>query len=84
MPSEPPHDAEYWRKRAEEARTLAERMTSAEIKAAMLDVAESYDRVARLTEVLRDWLEGRKRSVPKAGGVGSVVVGGNSAGGGVG
>ena len=31
-------------------RTLAERMTSAEIKAAMLDVAESYDRVARVTE----------------------------------
>jgi len=50
VPSEPPHDAEYWRKRAEEARTVAERMTSAEIKAAMLDVAESYDRVARVTE----------------------------------
>jgi hypothetical protein len=39
-------DAEYWRKRAEEARTIAERMTNAHTKSLMLGVAESYEKIA--------------------------------------
>ena len=38
---------EYWRKRAEEARTMAERMTNAHTKSLMLSVAESYERIAK-------------------------------------
>ena len=40
-------DAEYWRKRAEEARTISEQMTDAHTKALMLSVAESYERIAK-------------------------------------
>jgi hypothetical protein len=40
------NDADYWRKRAEEARTIAERMTDAHTKSLMLSVAESYEKIA--------------------------------------
>jgi hypothetical protein len=40
-------DPEYWRKRAEEARTIAERMTNAHTKSLMLSVAESYEMIAK-------------------------------------
>jgi DNA-binding ferritin-like protein len=40
-------DPEYWRKRAEEARTIAERMTDAHTKSLMLGVAESYEKIAK-------------------------------------
>jgi hypothetical protein len=40
-------DPEYWRKRAEEARTIAEQMTDAHTKALMLSVAESYKKIAK-------------------------------------
>jgi hypothetical protein len=40
-------DPDYWRKRAEEARTIAERMTNAHTKALMLGVAESYEKIAK-------------------------------------
>jgi hypothetical protein len=40
-------DAEYWRKRAEEARTISERMTDAHTKSLMLGVAESYEKIAK-------------------------------------
>jgi DNA-binding ferritin-like protein len=40
-------DAEYWRKRAEEARTIAERMMDAHTKSLMLGVAESYEKIAK-------------------------------------
>jgi DNA-binding ferritin-like protein len=40
-------DLEYWRKRAEEARTIAERMTDAHTKSLMLGVAESYEKIAK-------------------------------------
>ena len=42
-------DAEYWRKRAEEARTLAEQMKDRQTKSLMLGIAESYERIAKLT-----------------------------------
>jgi hypothetical protein len=40
-------DPDYWRKRAEEARTIAERMTDTHTKALMLGVAESYEKIAK-------------------------------------
>jgi DNA-binding ferritin-like protein len=40
-------DAEYWRKRAEEARTLAEQMKDTHTKSLMLGIAESYEKIAK-------------------------------------
>jgi hypothetical protein len=42
-------DAEYWRKRAEEARTLAEQMKNTHTKSLMLGIAESYEKIAKWT-----------------------------------
>jgi hypothetical protein len=42
-------DAEYWRKRAEEARTLAEQMKDTHAKSLMLGIAESYEKIANWT-----------------------------------
>jgi DNA-binding ferritin-like protein len=43
------NDAEYWRKRAEEARTLAEQMKDTHTKSLMLGIAESYEKIAKWT-----------------------------------
>jgi hypothetical protein len=40
------NDSEYWRTRAEEARTLADKMSDEESKEAMLRIASDYDRLA--------------------------------------
>ena len=40
----------YWRKRAKEARGMAEELADAFAKQAMLDIARSYDNLAVLTE----------------------------------
>jgi hypothetical protein len=40
------NDPEHWRKRAKEARALAEKMTDAVSKKGMMEVAEKYDEVA--------------------------------------
>jgi hypothetical protein len=45
-PRPPIHDAEYWRKRAKDARTLADRMTDVESRRVMLEIAKSYDELA--------------------------------------
>jgi DNA-binding ferritin-like protein len=42
-------DAEHWHKRAEEARTLAEQMKDPHTKSLMLGIAESYEKIAKLT-----------------------------------
>ena len=42
------HDAEYWQKRAKEARAKAEQMSSAEDKRELLDIAKAYERMAEL------------------------------------
>ena len=47
MPVSVIYDADYWRKRAEEARTISERMTDAHTKSLMLGVAESYEKIAK-------------------------------------
>ena len=44
------HDAKHWRKRAEEARTLADRMMDLESRRVMLEIAKSYDELAARAE----------------------------------
>jgi hypothetical protein len=39
-------DPEYWQKRAEEARTLAEQMMDTHTKSLMLGIAASYEKMA--------------------------------------
>ena len=45
------HDANHWRKRAEEARTLADRMTDLESRRVMFEIAKSYDELAARAEI---------------------------------
>lgn len=42
-----PSDARHWRDRAEEARRLAEQMANASARDAVLQVADSYERLAK-------------------------------------
>lgn len=46
----PRASALYWQARAEEARTRADRMRDPESKRTMLEIAESFERMARLAE----------------------------------
>jgi DNA-binding ferritin-like protein len=48
-------DPEYWRKRAEEARTLAEEMKDPHTKSIMVGIAHSYEKIAK-------WVEERIRA----------------------
>ena len=50
---DPLGDAMYWRRRAVEARTLAQAMRTAHPKSILLKVAESYDRLADMAEQRR-------------------------------
>lgn len=47
MPTSLIDDAEYWRKRAEEARTLAGQMRDPHTQSLMLGIAESYEKIAK-------------------------------------
>ena len=47
-------DPDYWRKRAEEARVLAEQMVEAHTKSLMLAIAASYEKIAKWAEQHRD------------------------------
>jgi hypothetical protein len=40
------NDPEHWRERATEARAIAEKMTDALGRKAMIEIAENYDRLA--------------------------------------
>ena len=42
------HDAEYWRKRAEEAHRQAKQMSNAEDERLLLDIARAYERLIEL------------------------------------
>jgi hypothetical protein len=44
------NEPEHWHTRAEEARALANQMTDAEAKVAMLRIAEDYERLAQRAE----------------------------------
>ena len=50
-------DAEYFRKRAEEARTLAEEMLDAHTKSVMLDIAKGYEEIVKSYEKIANWQE---------------------------
>ena len=48
MAGDPPvENSDFWRKRAEEARTLSEQMLDAYTKVLMLGIADSYERIAQ-------------------------------------
>ena len=44
------HDAEYWRKRAREARAQSENMFTPGAKRQLLEIAASYEKLAKLAE----------------------------------
>jgi heptaprenylglyceryl phosphate synthase len=48
-------DPDYWRARAEEARSIAEQMADAHTKAIMIGIAQSYDKIVK-------WVEERIRN----------------------
>jgi hypothetical protein len=50
VPSKKPLDEEYWLERAREAYAHAGRMTHAEAKRMMLEIAAGYQRLAQSTE----------------------------------
>jgi pyruvate dehydrogenase complex dehydrogenase (E1) component len=50
-----PPNIEYFQKRAEEARTLAEQMLDAHTKTLMLGIAESYEKIAESYEKIANW-----------------------------
>jgi hypothetical protein len=50
MPSHLFDDPKHWRKRAEQARTLAEQMSEPASKKMMLDIAKDYERLAERAE----------------------------------
>jgi hypothetical protein len=47
------YDAQYWRDRAEEARTIAATMVTAEGRQTMLEIAKLHDRMAASAERIR-------------------------------
>jgi len=50
MNKPPIDDPHYWRERAEAARRIAEQLADAVAKQTMLDIARSYDNLAKITE----------------------------------
>ena len=44
--AEKEHDSKHWLGRAAEARTVAEEMRDSEARRIMLEIAQSYDRIA--------------------------------------
>jgi UV DNA damage repair endonuclease len=51
--AEKENDSSYWRGRAAEARAMADEMQDAKAKAIMLEIVESYERIAMSAEVHR-------------------------------
>jgi hypothetical protein len=49
MTSSPINDPAYWRRRAEEARRIAQQLDDPIAKQAMLEIAQSYESLASLT-----------------------------------
>jgi hypothetical protein len=49
---DPLENSDYWRKRAEEARTMSERMLDSYTKVLMLGIAESYEQIAKSYDLI--------------------------------
>jgi len=49
---DPLKNSDYWRKRAEEARTMSERMLDSYTKVLMLGIAETYERIAKSYDLI--------------------------------
>ena len=45
----------YWRARAEETRTLAESMTTTEVKKALIRIANDYEHLAQMAEEMKKY-----------------------------
>jgi hypothetical protein len=58
MPYRSFNDPKHWRERAEEARAHADRMSDAEAKRMMLEIAEDYEKLARRAEERLLWDQG--------------------------
>ena len=54
MPYSSVNSPQRWRERAEESRAIAEMMSSPDAKAAMLEVAAAYDRLAEKIETIKE------------------------------
>ena len=50
MPASFINDPAHWRRRAEEARTIAEQMSDLQSKDSMLRIAKDYERLAKRAE----------------------------------
>jgi hypothetical protein len=60
------NDADRWRRRAEEARALAEQLNGYQARMAMLAVADDYDKIARRSEGRSDPDERPTRQAQRA------------------
>ena len=60
------NDPEHWYLRAEEARSIAEEMTDAQARQAMLQVADSYERLGKRAEA-RTLSNGNQAVLPDGG-----------------
>jgi hypothetical protein len=67
MAKSPIDDPEHWRRRAEEARTLAERMKDETSRQIMLQLAADYDRLAADYDRLAQPLLRLQRASPRKG-----------------
>ena len=54
------HSIAYWRQRAEEARAAAAKMRDGEAKRLLLEVAGSYDKIARRIKARAQSIDPRK------------------------
>ena len=66
-------DPAYWRKRAEEARTVADMMNRLEDRRLLLEVANGYDRLAGYAELLVARIRSVSMREPRTEGLGNLV-----------
>ena len=65
MNAQPVEDSKVWRRRAEEARGVAQQMDDPETKRILEEIAKSYDQIAELGEA-RERADAKKTDEDKA------------------